>query len=160
VSSAKDAKKSDNIISFWNIPDDCHVISKVPAVDTEVDPPQQMQMSMNQYTDLLQKALRLRARSFYLLCELTEQSLRTMTLQPISKKSNTTCCFPAEAQGRGVNTPPALCNKTAHTDDRINLSQSSRSSQRPRPVIGEILKKSRPFIIGRDFLQNVTVKLL
>jgi hypothetical protein len=41
VSSAKDAKKSDNIISFWNIPDDCHVISKVPAVDTEVDPPQQ-----------------------------------------------------------------------------------------------------------------------
>jgi len=42
VSSAKDAKKSDNIISFWNIPDDCHVISKVPAVDTEVDPPQQI----------------------------------------------------------------------------------------------------------------------
>jgi hypothetical protein len=28
------------------------------------------------------------------------------------------------------------------------------------PVIGEILKKSRPFIIGQDFLQNVTVKLL
>ena len=41
VSAAKDAKKSDNIIRFWNIPDDCHVISKVPAVDTEVVPAQQ-----------------------------------------------------------------------------------------------------------------------
>ena len=68
--------------------------------------------------------------------------LRTMTLQPISKKSNTTSIFP---QGRGVNTPPASCNKTAHTDDRINLSQSSRSSQRPMLVIGEALKKSLPF---------------
>jgi len=84
-----------------------------------------------------------------------------MTLQPISKKSNTTCYFPAEAQGRGVNTPPASCNKTAHTDDRINLSQSSRSSQRPRPVRDRgNTQKSLPFIIGRDFLQNVTVKLL
>ena len=59
-----------------------------------------------------------------------------------------------------ASAPLASCNRTAHTDDRINLSQSSRSSQRPRPVIGEILKKSLPFIIGRDFLQNVTIKLL
>ena len=41
MSSAKDAKKSDRIIRFWSIPNDCHVISSVPAVDTEVDPPQQ-----------------------------------------------------------------------------------------------------------------------
>ena len=42
VSSAKDAKKSDNIIRFWSILNNCHVISKIPAVDTEVDPPRQI----------------------------------------------------------------------------------------------------------------------
>jgi hypothetical protein len=102
------------------------------------------QMSINQYTDLLQKALRLRASARdHSVCSvsLPNNLLRTMTLQPISKKIQYDFYFPAEAQGRGVNTPPASCNKTAHTDDRINLSQSSRSSQRPRPVIGEILKK-------------------
>ena len=41
MSSAKDAKKSDNIIRFWSILNNCHVISKIPAVDTEVDPPKQ-----------------------------------------------------------------------------------------------------------------------
>ena len=42
MSSAKDAKKSDNIIRFWSILNNCHVISKIPAVDTEVDPPRQI----------------------------------------------------------------------------------------------------------------------
>ena len=60
-----------------------------------------------------------------------------------------------------ASAPLASCNRTAHTDDRINLSQSSRSSQRPRPVRDRgNTQKSLPFIIGRDFLQNVTVKLL
>ena len=40
MSSANDAKKSEMIIRFWNILN-CHVISSVPAVDTEVAPPQQ-----------------------------------------------------------------------------------------------------------------------
>ena len=145
MSSATDAEASDRIISSWSILNNCHVISKMPAVDTEVDPPNRFppQMTMIQYCPIAKSPApqRLCARSFYLRCELAERSLRRMTLQPISKKSNTTCCFPAEAQGRGVNTPPALCNRTAHTNDRINLSQSSRSSQRPRTVIGEILKK-------------------
>jgi len=34
---------------------------------------------------------------------------------------------------------------TAHTDDRINLSQSSRCSQRPRLVIEQLLKKDSQF---------------
>jgi hypothetical protein len=38
VSSATDKEKSDRIISSWNVPDS-YVISKVPTVDTEVDPP-------------------------------------------------------------------------------------------------------------------------
>jgi hypothetical protein len=36
MSSAKDAKKSDRIISSWRLLD-VHVVSKVPVVDTEVD---------------------------------------------------------------------------------------------------------------------------
>ena len=39
VSSATDKEKSDGIISFWRLLD-LHVVSKVPVVDTEVDPPQ------------------------------------------------------------------------------------------------------------------------
>ena len=37
VSSATDKEKSDGIISSWGI-SDVHVVSKVPVVDTEVDP--------------------------------------------------------------------------------------------------------------------------
>ena len=40
VSSATDAGASDGIISSWRLLD-FHVVSKVPVVDTEVDPPQQ-----------------------------------------------------------------------------------------------------------------------
>jgi hypothetical protein len=40
VSSATDKEKSDRIISSWRLLD-FHVVSKVPVVDTEVDPPQQ-----------------------------------------------------------------------------------------------------------------------
>ena len=40
VSSATDTEKSDRIISSWRLLD-VHVVSKVPVVDTEVDPPQQ-----------------------------------------------------------------------------------------------------------------------
>ena len=40
VSSATDAGASDGIISSWRLLD-VHVVSKVPVVDTEVDPPQQ-----------------------------------------------------------------------------------------------------------------------
>ena len=41
MSSAADAGASEMIIRFWSIPNDCHVISSVPVVDTEVDPPPQ-----------------------------------------------------------------------------------------------------------------------
>ena len=41
MSSATDAEASDRIISSWSILD-FHVVSTVPAVDTEVDPPQQI----------------------------------------------------------------------------------------------------------------------
>ncbi len=40
MSSATDKEESDRIISSWGI-SDVHVVSKVPVVDTEVDPPQQ-----------------------------------------------------------------------------------------------------------------------
>ena len=40
VSSANDAEVSGRIISSWRLLD-VHVVSKVPVVDTEVDPPQQ-----------------------------------------------------------------------------------------------------------------------
>ena len=40
MSSATDAEASDRIISSWSILD-FHVVSTVPAVDTEVDPPKQ-----------------------------------------------------------------------------------------------------------------------
>ena len=41
VSSASDAGASDGIIRSWNLLD-FHTISKLPVVDTEVDPPQQI----------------------------------------------------------------------------------------------------------------------
>ena len=44
MSSATDKEKSDRIISSWGI-SDVHVVSKVPVVDTEVDPPQQNSIS-------------------------------------------------------------------------------------------------------------------
>ena len=44
MSSATDKEKSDGIISFWRLLD-LHVVSKVPVVDTEVDPPQQNSIS-------------------------------------------------------------------------------------------------------------------
>ena len=37
MSSATDKEKSDRIISSWGVLD-FHVVSKVPVVDTEVDP--------------------------------------------------------------------------------------------------------------------------
>jgi hypothetical protein len=37
VSSATDKEKSDGIISSWRLLD-VHVVSKVPVVDTEIDP--------------------------------------------------------------------------------------------------------------------------
>ena len=40
VSSANDAEVSGRMISSWRFPD-FHVVSKVPVVDTEVNPPQQ-----------------------------------------------------------------------------------------------------------------------
>ena len=40
MSSATDKEKTDRIISSWRLLD-FHVVSKVPVVDTEVDPPQQ-----------------------------------------------------------------------------------------------------------------------
>ena len=54
-----------------------------------------------------------------------------------------------KAQGRRVNTSirarldfkPALSNRTARTYDRINLSQRSRCSQRPRLVTEEVREK-------------------
>jgi len=41
VSSATDAGASDGIIRSWNLLD-FHTISKLPVVDAEVDPPQQI----------------------------------------------------------------------------------------------------------------------
>ena len=46
----------------------------------------------------------------------------------------------------------ALCNRTAHTYDRINVSQ------RPSLVIEEVLKRATS-LIGRDFPKNLNVKL-
>ena len=40
MSSGTDAWEPDRIISSWRLLD-VHVVSKVPVVDTEVDPPQQ-----------------------------------------------------------------------------------------------------------------------
>jgi hypothetical protein len=65
VSSATDAEASDRIISSWRLLNDCHVISTVPVVDTEVDPPQQFSPANVDppiLLDPLQKALRLCAR--------------------------------------------------------------------------------------------------
>jgi hypothetical protein len=44
VSSGTDAWEPDRIISYWRLLD-VHVVSKVPVVDTEVDPPQQNSIS-------------------------------------------------------------------------------------------------------------------
>ena len=41
MSSATDAGASDGIIRSWNLLD-FHTISKLPVVDAEVDPPQQI----------------------------------------------------------------------------------------------------------------------
>ena len=87
-----------------------HVIFEAPAVDTEVDPPQQIFPANDDEPKL-------------------------------------THC--KKAQGRRVNTSirarldfkPALSNRTARTYDRINLSQSSRCSQRPRFVTEEVREK-------------------
>ena len=79
-----------------------HVIFEAPAVDTEVDPPQQIFPANDDEPKL------------------------------------TDC---TKAQGRRVNTPPALSNRTARTYDRINFSQSSRCSQRPRLVTEEVREK-------------------
>ena len=44
MSSGTDAWEPDRIISYWRLLD-VHVVSKVPVVDTEVDPPQQNSIS-------------------------------------------------------------------------------------------------------------------
>jgi hypothetical protein len=56
-----------------------HVIFEAPAVDTEVDPPRQNFPANDDEPKLTHctKAQRLCAKSFCLLCELAERSLRT-----------------------------------------------------------------------------------
>ena len=101
------------------------------------------QMTMILYCPIAKSPapLRLRARSFCLLYELAKQSAAHNDTPANLKKIQYDLLFSRRGAGARSEQPPALCNRTAHTDDRINLSQSSRSSQRPMLVIGEILKK-------------------
>jgi len=46
----------------------------------------------------------------------------------------------------------ALCNRTAHTYDSINVSQSSRNPPRPRLVIEEILKTVHRRLAGQSLI--------